>query len=135
MTSFIFSFVLLSGDINLINIWNCWSLPMGNQMKWSSILIYCTWLCFVSFVGLDWGEVRSRVAFHRPFTGLLCWASIFSDDRQAYLYSWSWCCRISGDRGMASKSIKFYPLNAWPPIFFLSHSQICLFAHSVSNFM
>lgn len=107
---------LFSGGIR------CPQHAQADLMFWSS----CDFLFFL--VGHAWGEVPSQVAFPWPCAVMLRWASIFSNDSQAYFYSWAWCYRSPRDWWMAGNS--FHILSRYILGFSLnSHSVlICLFS-------
>ena len=76
-------------------------------------------LPFFCLAGFDWGEVSPAVAFPWPSANMLCWASIFPDDCETHLYTWTWCYWTSRDWRMACNNFFFSWINL-PTFFFIS---------------
>lgn len=75
-------------------------------------------LCTLSLAGFDWGKIPSLLALSWAFAGMLCGATVFSDDCETYILSWPWCYWTSWDCWMDSKYMLLLPQQK----FLLSHS-------------
>ena len=83
------------------------------------------------FLGLDWSEVSSPLAFSWSFAGMLCWATLLPNDCKTHLHSWTWCYWTSRDCWMAGKFessylrsdfLKFHPFSH----FYILFEHVCL---------
>lgn len=100
-------YVLMSYNqkVGLSHGWQKWiTLFSGEWDVHKQFSYWWSWFSFY-FVGHDWSEVPSQVAFSWPCAVMLRRASIFSNDRQAYFYSWAWCYRSPRDWWMAGNSL------------------------------
>lgn len=83
------------------------------------------------------------MAFPWPCKGMLCWASIFSDDHQAYFYTWPWChstpghcwvagiCFITFEAESILNSLRLLlQYTIFPCLFYLYDLLFCVFCHT-----